>query len=109
MPDVRAIRLDGVVAHLKIAARGVVQIFTYRMDPCHASVRRNRRIWLVQVAVNLLIAWHCYRRRAVGKVVDVFRADDVDKLERGLSAITRLRLCLTLIRRLGLRGRNSGC
>jgi len=48
------------------------------MDPGHASVRRARRIRLVQVAVCLLVTGNCYGSRAVGEVVNVLRADDVD-------------------------------
>ena len=72
-------------------------------------MRGDWSVGFIQVRVDTGVAGEGVRLRAVGKVVDVFRADDVDKLERGLSTITRLRLCLTLIRRLGLGGRSSGC
>ena len=54
------------------------------------------------------VAGERVRLRAVRKVVDVFRADDVDELERGLAA-AGLDFGLTLSRRLGLSGKSSGC
>ena len=78
MLDVGPVRLERVVADLKITARGVVQILADRMDPGHPLVRRDRRIWLVQVTVYLQITGNFYGRRAVGEVVNVLRADDVD-------------------------------
>jgi len=54
-------------------------------------VRGDRGVGLIEVAINIQIAGEGLRLRAVGEVVDVFRADDVDELERGLGTIARLR------------------
>jgi len=72
-------------------------------------MRGDWSVGLVQIGVDFGIAGEGVGLGAVGEIVDIFRADDVDEFERGLGTITRLRLCLTLIRRLGLGGRSSGC
>jgi len=69
-------------------------------------MRRDWGVRFIEVAINVRVAWEGVGLRAVGEVVDVFRADDVDEFERGLGTTTRLRLCLILIRSLGL-GRQS--
>ena len=68
-----------LVADLKVSARGVIKVFAGRVDPGHACVHRDWRIWLVQVPVDVGITRHRYRSRAIGEVVDVLRADDVDE------------------------------
>ena len=71
------------------------------------GVRGDWRVRLIKVAINIRVAGEGVRLGAVGEVVDVFRADDVDEFERGLAA--RWGLCLTLIRGLALGGRSNGC
>ena len=72
-------------------------------------MRGDWGVRLVKVGVDFRIAGEGVRLRAVGEVVDVFRSNEVDEFECGLGTITRLGLCLTLIRRLGLGGPSSGC
>ena len=72
------------------------------------AMRGDWGVGLIEVAINVRVAGEGVRLRAVGEVVDVFRADDVDEFERGLAA-AGLGLCLTLSRRLGLGGQSSGC
>ena len=67
-------------------------------------MRGDWGVGLIEVAINI-IAGEGVGFRAVCKIVDVFRADNVDEFECGLGPTARLRLCLTLIRRLGLSGR----
>ena len=70
-------------------------------------MRGDWGVGLIEVAIDVRVAGEGVRLRAVGEIVDVFRADDVDEFECGLAA--RRGLCLTLIRRLGLGGRSNGC
>jgi len=71
-------------------------------------VRGDWGVGFIQVRVDIGVAGERVRLGAVGEVVDVFRADDVDEFERGFAA-AGLGLCLGLSGRLGLRERSSGC
>ncbi len=71
-------------------------------------MRGDWGVGLIEVAINVRVAGEGVRLRAVGEVVDVLRADDVDEFEGGLAA-AGLGLCLTLSRALGLSRRGSGC
>ena len=70
-------------------------------------MRGDWGVGLIEIAINVRVAWEGVCLRAVGEVVDVFRADDVDNFERGLAA--RRGLCLTLSRLLGFGGKSGGC
>ena len=107
--DVRAVGFLRVVADFEIAAWGVVRFHAAGRDPLQIEMRRDRGVRFIQVGVDIGVAWEGVCLRAVGEIVDVFGADDVDEFEGGLGHITRLRLRLILIRRLGLGGRSSGC
>jgi hypothetical protein len=69
-------------------------------------MRGDWGVGLIEVAINVRVAGEGVRFRAVGEVVDVLGADDVDEFECGLA--TRQRLSLTLSRSLCLGGRNNG-
>jgi hypothetical protein len=70
-------------------------------------MRGNRGVGLIEVAINVRVAGEGVCFRAVGEVVDVLRADDMNELKRGLAA--GLSLCLGLSGRLGLGGWSYGC
>ena len=67
-------------------------------------MRGERGVGLIEIAINVRVAWEGVGLYAVGEEVDVFRADDVDEFERGF-ATAGLGLSLSLSRRLGLGGR----
>ena len=71
-------------------------------------MRGDRGVRFIEVAINVRVAWEGVGLRAVGEVVDVFRADDVDEFERGF-ATAGLGLCLALSWRLSLGGKSTGC
>ena len=91
----------------EIAAGRVVCLHAAGRDPFQIAMRGDWGVGFIEVAINVRIAGERVRFRGVGEVVDVLRADDVDKFERGLTA--GLGLGLTLSRRLGLGGRSNGC
>jgi len=66
-------------------------------------MRGDWGVGLIEVAIDVWVAREGVRFRAVGEVVDVFRADEVDEFERGF-AVNGLRC-----RRFGLNGRGNGC
>ena len=45
-------------------------------------MRGDWGVGLIEVAINIRVAGEGVSLRAVGEVVDVFRADDVDEFER---------------------------
>ena len=106
--DEGAVGFLGVIADFEIAAWSVVGFHAAGGDPREIAMRWDGGVRFIQVGVNIRVAGEGVRFRAVGEVVDVFRADDVDEFERGLAA-AGLGLRLTLSRSLGLGGRSSGC
>ena len=68
-----------VVADFQIARGGVVGFHAAGGDPREIAMRGDRGVGLIEVAINVRVAWEGVRLRAVGEVVDEFRADDVGK------------------------------
>ena len=72
-------------------------------------MRGDWRIGLVQVVVDFGIAGERVRLGAIGEIIDVFRADNVNEFQRGLDVAGGLALCLTLSWLGGLGGWRGGC
>ena len=71
----------GVIAGFEIAAGGVVRFHAAGRNPFKVAMRGDWGVGLIEVAINVRVAWEGVRLRAVGEVVDVFRADDMDEFE----------------------------
>ena len=77
--DIGTVRLQCVLTDFKIATRSVIEVLAGRVDPRKTLVCRDWRIFFSNVRVDFEVARERIRVRAVGEVVDVFRADDMDQ------------------------------
>ena len=77
--DIGTVRLQCVLTDFKIATRSVIEVLAGRVDPCKTLVCRDWRIFFSNVRMDFGVARERIRLRAVGEVIDVFRADDVDQ------------------------------
>ncbi len=103
----RAVGFLREIAVFEIAAGGVVCLHAAGRNPFKVAMRGDRGVGFFVVAIIVGVAGEGVRFRAVGEVIDVFRADDVREFERGFAA-AGLALCLTLSWRLGLGGQSGG-
>lgn len=76
----------GVIADFEIAAGRVVGFHAARGNPRETCVRGDWGVGFIEVAINVRITRERVRLRAVREVVDVFRANYVDKFQCGLVA-----------------------
>jgi hypothetical protein len=70
-----------IITGFEIAARRVVGFHATRGHPRKTRVRWDRRVGLVQLAVNRRLAGKGVGLGAVREVVNVFRAGDVDEFQ----------------------------
>ena len=77
--DKRTVRLQCILTNFKVATRSVIEVLAGRVDPCKTLVCRDWRIFFSNVRMDFGVARERIRLRAVGEVIDVFRADDVDQ------------------------------